>query len=251
MLASTIRFCLAGAFTLPEGQGQMITGVGYIEASRSFDGGGKAAVAPVYRKQEGAAYVQYGLTDAVTLIVAPALVHMSAGSPNVAYTGSSATAIGAEVKLYGTPTQALSIDVILEPRLGPDKATPALGEPNGWAGRITLGFAQTFGLCGLPAFVDGGPGAEIRGGGWPNEARFDMALGLRPASQTMFLIQNFFRAAPSAGLLTPATLATTMQASVVHDLSPRFAIQLGGLRTLAGRNTAREMGPFAALWMKF
>ncbi len=251
MLGTAPRAGLAGAFTLPEGQGQMIAGVGYIEAPRTFDDSGKAVAAPAYRKEEAGAYIQYGLTDSLMLIVAPSFVHMSAGAPSVSYTGSSETAAGLEWKFYGTPTQALSIQAMLEPALGPDKATPALGDPNGWAGTIKIGYARSFTLLGCPAFADGGPGAAIRGSGWPSEARFEATLGLRPASQTMVLIQDFFRAAPAAGVLTPATLATTMQASVVQELSPRFSVQIGGLRTLAGRNAAREMGPFAALWTKF
>ncbi|MGD0635096.1 MAG: hypothetical protein ABSA13_12605 [Beijerinckiaceae bacterium] len=241
----------AGTFSPGEGQGQMIAGVGYVEAARSFDSTGKAVVEPAFRKLEAGAYFEYGLSDWVTLIVAPSLVHMSAGAPAVSYSGSSESAIGAQFRLFGSQTQALSIQALVEPGIGRSVASPAFGDPNGWAGNIKLQFGQAFTLFDRPAFVDAGAGAEIYGGGWPDEGRFDATFGIRPWTYTLFLVQDFTRAAPEAGPAIPRIFATTLQLSLVQDLSARWSVQIGALRTLAGCNAARETGPVAALWMRF
>jgi hypothetical protein len=243
--------CRAGAFFLAEGQGQMIAGVGYIEAARSFDAGGKAVGGAPYRKLESGAYVAFGLTDWMMLIVAPSLVHMRAGAPALSYSGSDESAIGLQVKILGSETQALSIQASVEPAIGSNVASPAFGDPNGWGGEIKLRFGQVFTVFNRPAFIDLGPGVEIHGNGWPSEARFDVASGIRPWVHTLLLAQSFTRAAPSAGPSVPRIFATALQLSLVQDLSDRWSIQAGALRTLAGRNAARESGPIAAPWMRF
>lgn len=53
------RSAVAGAFMLPEGQGQFIAGVGYSEGSRRFDQNGQAEPAPTYRKAEASGYLEY------------------------------------------------------------------------------------------------------------------------------------------------------------------------------------------------
>lgn len=229
----------------------MIAGVGYVEAPRSFDASGKAVVASVFRKLEAGAYFEYGLSDWLTLVAAPSVVHMSTGTPAVSYAGSSESAIGAQVRLFGSPTQALSIQALVEPGIGGPVASAAFGDPNGWAGNLKFQFGQAFALFDRPAFVDVGAGAQIYGGGWPDEGRFDATFGIRPWSHTLVLAQEFTRAAPSAGPAIPRIFATTLQLSLVQDLSAFWSVQIGALRTLAGCNAARETGPVAALWMRF
>lgn len=229
----------------------MIAGVGYVEAARGFDASGKAVVAPDFRKLEIGAYFEYGLSDWLTLMAAPSLVHMNAGSPAVSYTGSSASAIGAQVQLFGSPTQALSILAVVEPGIGGPVASPVFGDPNGWAANLKLQFGQAFAVFDRPAFVDAGAGAQIYRAAWPDEGRFDVTFGIRPWGHTLVLAQDFTRAAPSAGPAIPRFFATTLQLSLVQEFSARWSIQIGALRTLAGCNAAREAGPVAALWMRF
>lgn len=259
-LASAAALCLgvppgrAGGFTLPEGQGQIIAGVGYIAASRSFDRGGSARTAPPYRKAAVSAFVEYGLRDWLTLIAAPTLARMQAGTPTNAFTGSDESGFGARLRLWGSPTRALAVQVLAEPPVGRrrDPATEAaLGGPHAAAADLRLQYAQAFPLFGVPAFATFEPGARLRGGGWPNEARLDLAAGLRPLPQLLVLLQSFNSVAGSAGPLIPRMAYSKLQASLVYDLSPRWSAQVGGLRTLAGRNAAREFGPFGALWYRF
>ena len=44
---------------LPEGQGQLIAGVGYTEGSRRFEPSGQVVAAPTVRKLEAGGYLEY------------------------------------------------------------------------------------------------------------------------------------------------------------------------------------------------
>ncbi len=245
---------LAGGFTLPEGQGQIIAGVGYIAAPRTFDRSGRAIVAPAYNKAVVTAYLEYGATDWLTAIVAPSVARMQAGAPDKTYTGSDESAVGARLRLFGDRTGAFALQVLIEPPLGAHRdamAEARFGGPNVAAVDVRLQYARVFTLFGLPSFAALEPGARLRDQGWPDEARLDLTFGIRPSARTLILLQNFNSFAHSAGPLLPQTGYTKAELSVVYDLSAAWAAQVGVIRTLAGRNAAREFGPFGALWYRF
>ncbi len=244
----------AGGFTLPEGQGQIIAGVGYIAASRTFNRSGKPVVAPAYNKAILAAYVEYGVTDWLTAIAAPTLARMRAGAPTREYIGSDETAFGARLRLMHTETQALAVEALIEPPLGSrrDRLTAAaFGGPNQWAADLRLQYAQTFVAFGSPTFVTIEPGTRLRAGSWPNEARLDLTFGIRPVPRTLLLLQSFNSIARSGGPLIPGMAYSKLQGSVVYDLTSAWSVQVGVLRTIAGRNAAREFGPFGTVWYRF
>ncbi len=246
--------CQAGAFTLPEGQGQIIAGVGYIAATRTFDRAGKPVVAPPYRKEALSAFAEYGVTDWLTAIVAPSLAHMDSGSPAKSFIGSDESAFGARLRLFGTATRAVSVQALVEPPLGArrDATTEAaFGGPHAAAVDLRLQYGEVFSLFGWPSFATIEPGVRLRGSGWPDEARLDLTAGFRPRANILVLLQSFNSAAGGAGVLIPRTSYSKLQGSIVFDLSSRVALQVGGLRTIAGRNAAREVGPFGALWYRF
>ncbi len=70
-LTTHCRQASAGAWTLPDGDSQIIAGVTYSTASKSFDDSGNTV--PIsYRKILSQAYIEYGLTNDYTLILEPA-----------------------------------------------------------------------------------------------------------------------------------------------------------------------------------
>ena len=208
MACLTAREGRAGGFTLPEGQGQIIAGVGYIAAPRTFDRTGRPVAAPAFRKAVVGAFLEYGFLDGLTLIAAPTAAHMQAGAPVNAYTGSDESAFGARFRLFGTPTQALAVQVLVEPPIGRARnaaSEASFGGPHAAAADLRIPFTQVVQAFGLPAFVSVEPGARLRGGGWPHEARLDLAGGIRPTSRLLVLVQSFNSVAPSAGPLVQRT----------------------------------------------
>jgi len=243
----------AGAFMMPEGQGQMIAGVGYIEATRTFTTGNKTVPTPAFRQVEASAYVEYGLTDWLTLVVAPTLARMHGGEPGVTYTGSDESAIGARLPLYRDDVRVVSVQALAEPGFpgaGGTAAAATLGGPDAWAADVRAQYGQAFQALGGEGFVDIEPSVRLRGGGWPTETHLDVTLGLRPKPRIMVLLQDFTERAAS-GPRAPATLFTKIAISLVYDIAPAWSLQAGGLIVPVGRNAGREVGPLAALWHRF
>jgi hypothetical protein len=244
----------AGGFMMPEGRGQLIAGVGYIEASRTFNPSGKSISTPSFRKAAISGFVEYGLTPDLTIIVAPTAARMQAGSSSNTFSGSDESAFGARLRLWGAPTWTLAVQALVEPPLG-RRGNPAtevaLGGPHAFAADLRLQFGQSGTVFGSPAFFSLEPGVRLRDQGWPDEARFDVTFGVRPWPRGQILVQAFASSASGAGPLIPRTAYGKVQLSFVYDLSTAWSIQAGGLRTIVGRNAALETGPFAGVWYRF
>ncbi len=254
LICIVARDGLAGAFMSPEGQGQIITGVGYIAASRTFDKSGRSVPAPSFRKAEIGAYLEYGLTNWLTLVAAPTIATIHAGGADNAYSGSDSSALGARLMLLGTETGIVAIQALVQPPVGPRRAfatEAALGGPNASATDLRIQFGKAFDIGSWPSFVDIEPGARLRGGGWPNEARLDLAFGLRPVASSLILLQSFISLAPRGGQTMPSSRYAKLQLSLVHDISRAWSLQFGGVGTIAGRNATREFGPLVAVWYRF
>lgn len=237
---------------LPEGQGQFIGGVGYAAGSRRFDGGGTAVPAATYRKAEASGYLEYGFTPWLSLVAAPTLARQDGSVATNSVTGSDSSAFGARVKIFGWGSGVVSFQVLVQPPLGGDKASQiAEGGARSLAVDLRVPVGWSFRLAGLPAFIDVQPGARLRADPFPTEARLDLALGVRPIPPLMVLIQDFSAFAHSRGPLIARAGYSKVQASLVYDLSIKWSVQVGGFRTIAGRNAIRETGPLAALWYRF
>lgn len=238
----------------PQGYGQFIAGFAGSEATRRFDLGGRPQPTPAYRKLAAGGFLEYGLTPWLTLIAAPTLAHQNGIAANTV-TGSDESAFGARLALYRAPDRVLAVQVLVQPPLAPgDRAARlAVGGDRDLAVDTRLMFAQSFTLRGMPAFLEIAPGVRARADPFPTEARLDLTFGIRPVPRLMFLLQSFGNLAPPAG---PANLVARisydkLQASLVYDLSPRWSVQLGAFRTIAGVNIVRETGPLGAVWYRF
>lgn len=238
---------------LPQGEGQFIAGVGYSEGSRRFDQTGAAVPTSTYRKADASGYLEYGLTSWLSVIAATTLSHENGSGATNSVTGSDSSAFGARLQVFGTANGVVALQALLQPPIGNESATSALadGGSRSFAADLRVLFGESFPLFGMPAFVDIEPGARLRADPFPTEARLDLAFGVRPLPRLMILVQDFSAFAPSAGPLIARSAYSKVQASVVYDLSPKWSLQAGVFRTIAGRNAIRETGPFGALWYRF
>ena len=233
-----------------EGYGQFITGIGFSEGSRRFDSGGVARPTPAYRKITASGYLEYGWRPWLTLVAAPTLARQNGVAANQV-TGSDGSAFGARLLLYGRPGLVVSLQALVQPPLGGDRASQlASGGGRALATDVRLQFGRGFALGTWPAFVDIAPGGRLRADPFPSEARLDVAFGLRPIPTVMFLLQDFSSFAPSRGVAVQRTFYSKVQGSLVYDISRRWSVQLGGFRTITGRNAVREMGPLIAVWVR-
>lgn len=229
---------------LPEGQGQFIAGVGYSEGSRTFDKSGVPVPTASYRKADASGYFEYGLTPSLSLILAPTLAHEYGAPATNAVTGSDSSAVGARLQIFGTQTQVVAVQALMQPPIG-----TSFGQSGALDVRLMLG--QTFVFGSWTAFVDIEPGVRARLDPYPNEARLDLCAGVRPIAALMVLFQDFNSYAGSSGEFVQRQSYSKAQLSIVYDVSRVWSVQIGGFRTIAGRNAIRETGPLVALWYRF
>ncbi len=243
---------MAGAFLLPEGQGQFIAGVGYTEGSRRFDPSGHVVAAPAVGKAEASGYLEYGLTSWLSLVAAPTLAHETGVAANTV-TGSDSSAFGARLQLLGGAGGVLAVQALVQPPLGAGGAAAqvAAGGARSLAVDLRVLGGRSFTLFGWAAFADVEPGVRLYADPLPDEARLDLAFGLRPVARLLVLLQDFNSLAPRAGPFIPSTSYSKGQASLVYDFSARWSGQVGVIRTIAGRNALRETGPLFAVWYRF
>lgn len=240
----------AGAYLLDPGYGQFIAGVGLSEGSRRFDTRGRPRPAPAYRKAVASGYLEYGWRSWLTVVAAPALARDNGVAANQV-TGSDGSAFGARVLLARRGDAVVSLQALAQPPLGGDRAAAlATGGSRAAALDIRLLAARTMVVGRWPVFVELAPGVRLRAAPFPDEARLDLAAGLRPTPRVLLLGQVFASTAPERGPVARTSYAK-LQGSVVVDLSPRWSLQLGAVRTIAGRNAARETGPLIAVWSRF
>lgn len=236
---------------MDEGYGQFIAGIGFSEGSRRFDSAGRAKPSPAYRKILASGYLEYGWRSWLTLVAAPTLARQNGTSDNQ-ITGSDGSAFGARALLYSRAGQVVSLQVLVQPPLGGDRAGQlATGGGRAFASDLRVQFGKGFALGAWPAFVDVAPGIRLRADPFPNEGRLDLTFGVRPTAGLMILMQDFITTAPSRGATVQQTSYAKLQGSLVLDLTPRWSVQVGAFHTIAGHNAVRETGPLAALWVRF
>src|SRR6185437_1747643 len=90
----------AGAWTLPEGHGQIVATSAVSEADKTFDNDGRPQASPRYNKFELQALMEYGMRDWLTVIISPGLQHVDIAPPNDASrTGFGTSEFGARARL--------------------------------------------------------------------------------------------------------------------------------------------------------
>ena len=243
---------LAGAWTLPQGSGQAVLTTTASSANSAFDGSGLAP-APRYNKLEPQGLLEYGLTDQLTLILAPGLQHVDIATPTDARrTGLGYTEFGGRYRLLQAESWVLSGQATMRV-----PGTNATSNPAaiGYTGvetdiRGLAGYGFTF--RAMPAFVDLQVAQRFRAGAPPNELRADATLGLQVAPQWLLLAQSFNVISEGAGSAPFASYEYyKLQLSAVYSLTAAVSLQLGGFTTYAGRNALQENGMIFGAWYRY
>jgi hypothetical protein len=233
-----------GAWTMPEGQGQVLITGTLSDAGQSFDRGGSAGSIPHYKKFELQALIEYGATDSLTLIAIPGFQHVEIDGPAGGQrTGLGYTEFGGRYRFMQGDSWVLSGQTTLRMPGTFDQANPAaVGYTDPEVDtRILLG--HSFAAGAWPAFVDLQLAQRFRFGDAPDEFRADFTFGVRPAPQWLLLAQNFNVFSEGAGAFGfDSYRYHKLQLSAVYEITPAWALQAGGFTTFAGRNALQENG---------
>jgi hypothetical protein len=244
----------AGAWTLPAGQGQVIVSGLASQANESFDGSRNTTGTPRYSKIELEGLLEYGLSDALTLMAAPGFQHIDIAAPtDAARTGFGYSELGARYRfLHGDGWVFSGQSLLRIPGTNQSANPAAVGYTNPELDMRAL-FGHDFNAFGVPGFVDLQVAQRFRFGDPPDEFRFDATFGLRPGPRWLLLAQSFnvISEGAGSGVLFPAYDYEKLQLSAVYSLTPALALQLGAFTTYSGRNALQENGLVAGLWYKF
>lgn len=245
---------------MPPGEGQAITYSAFSSSTQYFDDHGHLEPLSDYKKFELGTYIEYGLTDALTLVAAPGydVIRQPAACsangdfiPGQSYTGPAESGLAARVGLFHSDNAVVSVQAgVLSPggSLANVISPFLIHRTTSFDMRAMAGRSGLF--LGMEAFAEIEGGYRAFTGGQPGEWHFDLTGGVRPLLQFLVMLQSFTTISNGSGWYSHYSW-TKLQPSVVVDLTPQWAFQIGGFITVSGVNAGREIGPFVGIWYRF
>ena len=241
---------IAGAWTLPEGHGQVVVTGTASTADRGLRlRAATSQPTPRYSKFELQALIEYGVTDWLTAIVAPGLQHVDIAAPvDAQRTGLGYSEFGGARPRHARRRTGCCRPGHLRVPGTFDTGNPAAIGYNGFEVDLRALFGYSFALGGLAGLHRSAARAALphrrpaeRG------ARRSHASALRAAPQWLLLVQSstWSRKAPAARRF-PSNDYHKLQLSVVYDLTPQWSLQGGGFTTFAAATRCRRTGSCSA-----
>lgn len=245
-LLATPATAFAQAFPMPKGEGRVITSVIYSNADRGFDDDANAPDIPDYERLEVAMLAEYGITDRLTLVVAPSVRGIDIdGSGDETLTFAD---VGARYTLSNSGGVVVAAQgTVRIPGQGRRNLPFQIGSTDleyDVRGQVGAGLVGGH-------FLIGEAGYRHRAGDPPDQFHIDATAGVRVAPRILLIANSFNVISAGSGRGVAAYRYHNVYLSGAVELSERVTFQLGALGTVAGRNGLRERGGFASLWLRF
>ena len=237
----------AGAWTLPQGQGQIIQSwFGWLGWGSPIRDGGRED------KVESQTYVQYGVTDRLTALGALSVERYAMSAPRDKYVGLDTTGAGLRARLWSDDAWTYALEATAFYGGASDASRPAQAGGAGPAADMRALVGHNLTLWGRNAFFDAEAGYRLRTHGPPDEWRADLTLGVDLTPRVQILGQAFNAISQGAGTGGfPAWEEHKGALSLVYALDDKWSLQIGGFSTIWRRNAVSEYGALIAVWRKF
>ena len=252
----------AGAWTQAQGDTQIIMTGAYYSASDLYDNRGHTQSQPAYSKYELSPYVEYGLSDDITLggnlSLQDATQSRSGGTPAQTNWGLGDSEFFVRKRLWQQNGFVASIQPLIK-LPSPESSTldqPMLG---GSHPDLALGLSGGYGFSayGLNHFVDVDTQYRYRFGPSHNQMKIAAIAGVHVSDKWLLMPQLFLTERTS----TPATVSytqssgddynvTRLQLSAVYSLNASTSFQFGGFDDVNGKNTGHGKGVLLAIWKR-
>jgi hypothetical protein len=242
---------LAGAWTLPPGEGQIIaTALGWTGSGAPY---GHGSGAPRESRVETDIYAEYGLFDRLTLFGQISAERYALSAPGAdVYRGLGYTEVGLRGKLWSNDDWVVSDEASAFIPGARDPSRSAQAGNTGGAAEARLLAGHNFTIAGTQAFLDAEIAYRLRTAEPPKEWHGDVTIGLKWAPEWMGLLQVFNTiSSASTHAQFPAWRSHVGEISVVHKLDEHWSIQVGAFASFAIRNTNSQRGVLAAVWRRF
>lgn len=233
----------AGAWNLPQGQGQAIVKYETMRADRAFAAdGGRVDLPDARRDSAASVLVEYGLDERFTLQLKGEW--QDGRDAVLTYDGRGPSEIAVRWQAYRDPRHVAAVQIgYVQGGEGRNAgyASPGVGDRD-WEVRLLAG--RNVGQGGEGGFVEV-QAARLWRDGLPDEARLDLTGGLHLASDWMLLAQAYAGATDGDGARW-----LSLEASVVRRLGD-WSVQAGWRGAVAGRETPAGQGPVIGIWRRF
>ncbi|MDE3059527.1 MAG: hypothetical protein KGJ06_00765 [Pseudomonadota bacterium] len=252
----------AGAWTEPKGQGEAIVTGSYYQTSTYYDNEGHKQSEPSYRKYDVNPYVEYGLTDDLTL---GANLYLDDAHQDAAPGGRDHSNVNlgdSEFFLRARLWQQQGFVVSAEPLIklpSPESSTarPRLGGTSTDAA-MGLSAGYSFQAWGLTHYADLDTQYRYRFGSAHDQVNLAATLGIGLSPRWTIMPQAFMTwrvAAPANPAFTQSSgddyNLTQLQLSALYKVRDDLGMQVGGFSDVYGRNTGTGEGVLMAVWKQF
>jgi hypothetical protein len=248
---ATAPAALAGAWTLPRGQTQIISGVIFSDANSRFDNSG-GAVPAAFQKFLFQSYAEYGLTNRVTLILAPEFaIAKELDATGHAIRGSDfALKAGARFRIASS-FGVLSAEASIKTAGAFDMNVSAHND-SGYEGEFRLLYGTNFRLFKWGGYFDAEAAERWIAGSRPNETAVDLTAGIKFSPRYQVMVQSFNIVSGGDGRPPYSYYRShKIEISVVQRLWHGVYLQSGSYYSPLGQNSLVEKGALAALWVRF
>ena len=232
---------MAGAWTLPEGTGQIIETF-YGWGGDGAPWGGEPGVQQW--RGEAQTYMQYGITDQLTIFGETALERYVLSQPqSSSYTGLDYSDIGLRQRLWSSGEWVVSGEATLFLPGAYSPSSPAQAGNTGGAGEGRLLVGTNYALGVAQGFIDLEGAYRIRTAGPPDEWHGDATVGLKLPWGAMLLAQDFTTiSVASRNRDFPGWRSSVAEISLVLPPIWRWRVQLGWFQTVLAVKTNTERG---------
>jgi hypothetical protein len=242
----------AGAWTLDRGQAQVISGVTFSKASRRFDANSKASQDVVFDKLLVQNTFEYGLTNAVTLYMAPEYVMAQSAGEGQATIRARSAAVEAGVRiLLLTRIGMFSIQGSGKSAGAFDMSVSAY-KASGSQAEIRLLYGRNYKFLGLDGFTDLQVAERWIKRPRPNEMTIDATMGLWFTRTTLAMFKSY-NIVSGGGGQAPYTFYRMhkLEFSLVQRITSKWSFEIGVFASPLGQNIVAERGVGSALWYRF
>jgi hypothetical protein len=227
-----------------DGEGLAIQKYEGQETDEGFDPGGAEVSIDPRRDETLSLYVEYGLSNRLTLQTKAALTR---GHDNfVDYEGRGPIELGLRYALLHKDQSVVSVYLgAIKDGVGRNAGYAAPGQGGmDLEARLLAGTSRQW--RGVQGFAEVQV-ARLKRNGLADETRIDATAGLRPRPGWLLMVQAYTGQAKSEPV---QSRWRKREVSVTHDLGA-WSLQAGWRQTLSGRETPSDRGPVLAVWRRF
>lgn len=233
---------MAGAWTQEKGHALLITTGRLAKADEGYDAYGLRSQSRDFEKREVEAYLEYGLRNSLTLVLAPSWQSVDDGPRHDS--GLAYSDLGLRMRLYDGRFGVFSFQPLLilpGTTAGSDNPLTGSGRLEEEA-RILLG--NNFTLFGLTGFQNIEAAYRYRGHD-RSQLRSDFTIGLDLGPRVQLFAKSF------TILGQDDFLMQKVQGSLSYALTQSLRVEGGYGVTVAGRNVVAERTGFLSIWLSY